>query len=353
MIEWNIPLPAIDNKIFLITDNGRNIVNAAKLISHLNWRPCFAHTLQLVVEDGMKDRRVSGLQSILQKCRAIVGHFKHSALAMHSLEQYQRQLDLPRHRLAQDVATRWNSKYIMIDRLLEQKEAVTLYLASADTNVNNLTSREWTTIKELSHVLRPFYEVTSTMCAEKYPTLSMVIPVINGLMYSMEESEGGLDNLRKILKDNITERFGNIDDEFDLAVATLVDPRYKQVPFKSEESAANAKTKLLQAIRFEKKNNVPFVSNEQLPVTLSLNATLDSTIQAAPEVAPVANTASARNISKEVSVWAYFNKRVASRVKPTVNEESIRRATEQLLIQKIPIHLTGGEKMHLNIKIFH
>ena len=51
--------------------------------------------------------------------RKLVGHFKHSVVAMTGLRGKQIQLDIPQHHLIQDVATRWNSTYFMLDRLAE------------------------------------------------------------------------------------------------------------------------------------------------------------------------------------------------------------------------------------------
>lgn len=167
--DWSLPLPSDQHSIFLITDNGRNMVNAAKM-ANFKWKGCFAHTLQLVVEDGLKDAKVSGLKTILSKCRSIVGHFKHSTLSSSKLTKVQEQLHLPQHHLIQDVSTRWNSQYDMLQRLIEQKDAVTLCLASMDA-VPNLSNREWITAQEMTDVLKPFYDVTVMMCAEKYATL--------------------------------------------------------------------------------------------------------------------------------------------------------------------------------------
>lgn len=38
-------------------------------------------------------------------------------------------------------------------------------------------------------VLKPFEDVTSMMLASRYPTLSMVIPVLNVVKHQMDKSE--------------------------------------------------------------------------------------------------------------------------------------------------------------------
>ena len=53
----------------------------------------------------------------------VVGHFKHSILAMTALKGKQAQLGIKEQHLLQDVATRWNSTCFMMERLCEQRVA--------------------------------------------------------------------------------------------------------------------------------------------------------------------------------------------------------------------------------------
>ncbi|GBP20532.1 Zinc finger BED domain-containing protein 4 [Eumeta japonica] len=48
-------------------------------------------------------------------------------LAEQKLKSIQQELNLPNQQLVQDVSTRWNSTYYLMERLLEQKRAVSLY----------------------------------------------------------------------------------------------------------------------------------------------------------------------------------------------------------------------------------
>ena len=108
------------NIVAVVRDNARNMQVA---VDKLGWEdvPCFAHTLQLAVTTGLDLSQVSRLTAVGRK---VVGHFKHSVVAMTSLNHKQQQLNLPQHHRIQDVATRWNSTYFMMERLLEQRWAV-------------------------------------------------------------------------------------------------------------------------------------------------------------------------------------------------------------------------------------
>ena len=77
---------------------------------------CTAHTLQLVVNDGLASQRaITGVIAILKKCAA---HFHHSILVKQPLQDIQRELGLPEHNIIQAVQTRWNSVLHMLQRIL-------------------------------------------------------------------------------------------------------------------------------------------------------------------------------------------------------------------------------------------
>jgi len=61
--------------------------------------------------------------------KQLVGHFNHSSKSSYLLKQKQYELKHKQHRLIQSVATRWNSNYYMIERILEQQQPVSATLA--------------------------------------------------------------------------------------------------------------------------------------------------------------------------------------------------------------------------------
>ena len=61
---------------------------------------CTIHTLQLVVKDSILVQR--SVIDMPARCRKIVGHFKHSSLAIGHLHSIQHQLSLAEHKLMQD-----------------------------------------------------------------------------------------------------------------------------------------------------------------------------------------------------------------------------------------------------------
>ena len=71
------------------------------------------------------------MSAILSRCRKLVGHFKHSYVAQSALESKQTEYELPKHKLIQDVPTRWNSAFEMMERILEQEKAIAAVLLNS------------------------------------------------------------------------------------------------------------------------------------------------------------------------------------------------------------------------------
>ena len=100
------------------TDNARNIVLA---LDNLDWPHvgCFAHTLQLGVKKAME---VPEIARALGRAKRLVSHFHPSVKSTNVLHQKQKDLHHAEQNLIQDVPTRWNSSYYMIERILKQQQ---------------------------------------------------------------------------------------------------------------------------------------------------------------------------------------------------------------------------------------
>ncbi|KAJ8897642.1 hypothetical protein PR048_002991 [Dryococelus australis] len=80
--------------------------------------------------------------AICAKDGRIVGHFKHSVQATQQLNDCQRTLKLPEHRLIQDEPTRWDSTYQMLSRLLEQRKAARVEKIAGTSAAEEVTASE-------------------------------------------------------------------------------------------------------------------------------------------------------------------------------------------------------------------
>ena len=98
--KWDISLERVH---LVITDNASNMKKPMNDVS-LQHFGCFAHSLQLVIQDGLLSQRA--VIDIIAICKSIVGHFHSSSVASHNLKRIQESLNVPQHKLIQNISTR-------------------------------------------------------------------------------------------------------------------------------------------------------------------------------------------------------------------------------------------------------
>ena len=109
--SWNLE----EKLVCIVRDNESNFVAGLRDADI----PCLAHTLQLVIDDGVLAQPC--VVSLLAAGRRLVGHFKRSNVNVHALGHIQERLGLKK--LIQDKPTRWNTSYYMLEHLIEQRQA--------------------------------------------------------------------------------------------------------------------------------------------------------------------------------------------------------------------------------------
>ncbi len=159
--------------------------------------------MQLVVNEGLLSQRAVSVAS----GRQIVGHFKHSPLAYSRLQDIQLEMNMPPKRLQQDVKTRWNSTYFMIESLVEQKRALSAYTADHELPTT-LTTNQWGLPEKLMTSLEPFEELTRKVSSDTASTADVIpsVTVLKRLLSMETEADSGLKTMKKTLLEavNIT-----------------------------------------------------------------------------------------------------------------------------------------------------
>ena len=283
MEQWQI-----SEKVHLVLrDNGSNFVNVAGFRNAgILSAGCFAHTLQLVVSDGVLAQQ--GVQSLLSVSRQIVGHFKHSNVSWQALNaiRIQQRLDLPQHRpCIQDQATRWNSSYYMLEWLMEQRQAILAVSSEVNLPVE-ITTAQWQLMGRVLQVLKPFEEATKEASFAN-ASIGIVIPLVNALIRHLESNDNdeGIRNMKSQLLSSLNHRFHGIESIKHYILATVLDPCYKLRCFSCPSKIAAAKEMLIDECKCLDvptcEPQVEAVSHDPI-VEVSLLDTVDSMMSECP-----------------------------------------------------------------------
>ena len=146
-----------------LSDNASNMVKAMQEASLAHFG-CFAHSLQLVIKDRLLSQRA--IPDIISICKSVVqvGHFHRSSTASHSLTRIQESLNIPCHKLKQDISTRWNSTLYMFQSILEQKMALAAYCAEND-NIQQLPTHQLVLVRKCVNIISPIEEIIRSISA--------------------------------------------------------------------------------------------------------------------------------------------------------------------------------------------
>ncbi|CAH0714329.1 unnamed protein product, partial [Brenthis ino] len=205
---------------------------------------------------------------------AITGHYISETTTWQKLKKYQEQAGNTPKRLIQEVATRWNSKYYMLQRCVELREP--LNSAMINLSMDILTSYEWQVCTELCKILQPCEEVTKELSGEKYLTGSLVIPITTGLTKVLQNYENEnlmpiVDRVRQDLLGGIGNRFNNLTQSRTFTNCMFLDPRFKFY-FNDQATALETKRRIIAFVIQEqsRQNNATIeVSNPQASTSTS------------------------------------------------------------------------------------
>jgi hypothetical protein len=313
----------IDKITAVVTDRGSNMVKAVKDMGVVHV-PCFAHTLNLVVTQSLSSIEAAAV--LKSKVSALVRQYKKSSIVKNEIEQCQAQLQMAVKTLLQACPTRWNSEYEMYRRVLELKDALGLFF-SRGQYAYALTHQDWDELQDVVGILRPFYQATVEISGEKFVTFSKSIPLCKSIGRVLANMAEDLENrlpreeclskqLVAILREKMAGRFGSLENEKVLALATLLDPRFKTAAFTATDRAERA----MQWAREELSAQLPRRSRTAMSVQQNVSDCLwggfDNEVQQRNGTDTVASDVgheqlgryiAARNIDRNTSAIEWWN----------------------------------------------
>ncbi len=141
---------------------------------------CAGHTLQLCINSALKQDPIC---CTVAAARRSISHFKKSAKTTTALQDKQKQQNVSQHKLVQDVVTRWNTVYLMLHRLIEQKGPVSAVLTDESVSKRSdrdleLSTSQWRTAEDIVAVLKPMITLTELLSQENNASLSATVPML-------------------------------------------------------------------------------------------------------------------------------------------------------------------------------
>lgn len=227
--EWG--LDKIGTRIAVVTDNASNMrvaVKEAELSPHIR---CFAHTLNLASQAGLK---VNAVSRLLGRVRRVASFFHRSSTATAVLTTKQKLLNLPVHKLIIDVVTRWNSSLDMVERYLEQQQAVAAALLSDELRhksreIDTLDTSDIANAEDLVKILLPIKKATAVLCDESQPTISLISPLKQMIQDSMatdNHDSNAIAQMKVAILKDLTDRYQGEDEKF-MQESSALDPRFR------------------------------------------------------------------------------------------------------------------------------
>lgn len=203
---------------------------------------CSAHILNLVVNDGLKelDDSIATVRNAIRYVRASPSRLARFQSCVKNTTKQEKAL------VCLDVATRWNSTFLMLDsalkfvegfKLLEEEDGFYMqYFIDEDRNGKSLVgppnSIDWDNCIIFCRFLKVFYEATLRFSASLFVTSNTYfheVCAIRGKLIKWCSSEKSvLQDMAVKMKLKFDKYWGNVEKQnMLLYVAVILDPRYK------------------------------------------------------------------------------------------------------------------------------
>ncbi|XP_032666252.1 zinc finger BED domain-containing protein 1 isoform X2 [Odontomachus brunneus] len=274
LYEWQIKIERVTAVV--VSTSRLELLNALKS-RNVIIVPCLLYSLQVCAQTCFEDSEVA---PILAKCRAVIGTIIGHPGASATLTMQEQLSELEENTMLIDYPSVWMSTYTMLEQMVMRRNIIVSILDNMegiDQEIIELTNEQWKIMEDLVNVLEPFKVTIMTLSEEKMPLISLLKPLLWQLVSAHLKVKDTDNEVAKSFKESLSnmlyERYSNNDVSLLLQIATTLDPRFKQLPYATEEDkkmvANPIKEMLMKLINEESGENSSERAQHELPIKKS------------------------------------------------------------------------------------
>lgn len=273
--------------VAIVTDEGGGAPCVADHFPQAEAIFCSAHILQTVLRTSFDVLvgKYSVLGDVLTLSRKISSQYNQSNIARQQIQVLQARLSSSVAALKQDVVTRWLSQLNCLRSILENEQALRVWLKTLPPSEFLSIYKEnsfWPILKILVDMLLPFEHATKEFSKEKEPTLQLTIQVVLDLLAFLEEMNSEIRKMNinshtmnmftelvGTLSSNLTAKFTNWSDSE--LVAYALNPSNRVATFDSQQKILDSAYEKISSYLSEQSEaaDVTITSQEAIPIQAS------------------------------------------------------------------------------------
>ncbi|KAG6460986.1 hypothetical protein O3G_MSEX012356 [Manduca sexta] len=257
----------LESKVLLvITDNDENVEQAIESIGWVK-RRCNYQPINSIFMQAIKEMQ------IYTKIKKIIHNFNMSSMSTDMLKSYQigNMADRPPKTFVQDNLLCWTSIIEMMERFLELREAIQTCVDLVGKHWPVISEQDWEKVDQFCDILNLFKQAINVLIKDQFSPASVVIVVINNLKSVCDTflENDFFNYLHLEVKDLIKDirdglhKLPDYESDTTLNVCTLLDPRYKTIVFKNEQTLRELKSNVrILIVSAIDKRNLNFIKSE-------------------------------------------------------------------------------------------
>lgn len=249
LLEWDIKVERITAAV---VSTSRTDLIAALTNRGVTVVPCLLHTLQVCAQACFENPEVS---QTLSKCRSVIGAIISHPAALATLTMQEQLSELDESTILLDYPTVWISTYTMLEQMIARRNMITSILESMegiDQDMFEITNEQWKIMEDIVNVLEPFKVTIMTLSEEKMPLISLLKPLLWQLVSShlkvKELDSDTAKTFKESLSDMLCDRYADYNVTLLLQIATTLDPRFKAMPYVTEEDKSVVSTPIKEML---------------------------------------------------------------------------------------------------------